>query len=164
MRQFSRHFSTTFIVLVLSFAVSACGFHLRGQLPLPETVSVIYLDAERSDFQRELQDGLRGAGAKLVDEPSQAKAILQIVDEYAEREALTLNTDGRATAYKLYYTVEYILANEKQELLREGTLTEQRRYNFSPGQAVRQENEEAELLEEMYKELSLKLVRQLGSL
>ncbi len=164
MRQFSRHFSKTIVVLMLSLVVTACGFHLRGQLPLPEAVSVIYIDADRSDFTRELEDSLRGAGAKLVDDPAQAKAILQIADEYAEREALTLNTDGRATSYKLFYTVEYLLANGKQELLKEGRVEEQRQYSFDSGQAGRQEREEEELLEEMYKELALKLVRQIGSL
>lgn len=164
MRQLSRHFSKTIVVLMLSLIVSACGFHLRGQLPLPEAVSVIYVDADRSDFKQELEDYLRGAGARLVDEPSQAKAILQIADEYAEREALTLNTDGRATSYKLFYTVEYLLADEKQELLKQGIVQEQRQYSFDSGQAVRQESEENELLEEMYKELALKLVRQIGSL
>ena len=164
MRQFSRHFSKTLIVLMLSFIVSACGFHLRGQLPLPESLNVIYIDADRSDFTQELEDSLRAAGAELVDDPAQAKAILQISDEFAEREALTLNTDGRATAYKLFYTVQYVVANAKQELLREGQLVEQQQYRFESGQAVRQESEENELLEEMYKELALKMVRQLGSL
>ena len=164
MRQLPRHFSKTIVVLILSLVVSSCGFHLRGQLPLPEAVNVIYIDADRSDFTRELEASFRAAGATLVDSPTQAKAILQIADEYAEREVLTLNTDGRATAYKLFYTVDYLLANEKQELLKEGRLVEQRQYSFDSGEAVRQESEENELLEEMYKELALKVVRQIGSL
>jgi len=164
MRQLSRHFSKIFFIACLSLAITACGFHLRGQLPLPESVSVIYLDADRSDFKLELEDSLRRAGATLVDEPSQAKAILQIADEFAERQALTLNTDGRATSYKLFYTVQYLVANNKQELLREGRIEEQRQYRLDPGQAVLQESEEEELLEEMYKELALKMVRQLGAL
>lgn len=164
MRQLSRHFSSIIVVLFLSFAVTACGFHLRGQLPLPDAVSVIYIDADRTDYTRELEKRLRGSGAKLVDNPSQAKAILQIKDEYAEREVLTLNTDSRATSYKLYYTVEYVLANNKQELLKEGRLEEQNQYSFDSGQAVVQESQERELLEEMYEELALKLVRQIGAL
>lgn len=164
MRQLSRHFSSIIVVLFLSFAVTACGFHLRGQLPLPDAVSVIYIDADRTDYTRELEKRLRGSGAKLVDNPSQAKAILQIKDEYAEREVLTLNTDSRATSYKLYYTVEYVLANNQQELLKEGRLEEQNQYSFDSGQAVVQESQERELLEEMYEELALKLVRQIGAL
>ena len=77
---------------------------------------------------------------------------------------LTLNTDGRATGYRLFYTVNYLVANDKQELLREGKLTEQGTYSLAPGQATLQESEERELLEEMYKELALKMVRQLGAL
>lgn len=164
MRQFSRHFSSFLVVIFLSFAVSACGFHLRGQLPLPEAVSVIYIDADRTDFTRQLEKSLRGSGATLVDDPSQAKAILQIVDEYAEREVLTLDSNTRASSYKLYYTVDYVLANSKQELLKEGKLVEQNQYSFDSGQAVVQESQERELLEEMYKELALKVVRQIGSL
>ena len=164
MRQFSRHFSTFFVVLFMSVALAACGFHLRGQLPLPASVSVIYLDADQTDFTAELTKSLRSSGASIVDSPSEAKAILQIADEFAEREVLTLNTDGRATGYRLFYTVNYLVANDKQELLREGKLTEQGTYSLAPGQATLQESEERELLEEMYKELALKMVRQLGAL
>jgi len=164
MRQFPRHISTVVVVLLMSVILTACGFHLRGQLPLPASVSVIYLDAEQTDFTNELSKSLRSSGATLVDNPAQAKAILQIADEFPEREVLTLNTDARATSYRLFYTVKYLVANEKQELLKEGLLTEQRRYNLDPGQGTIQESEENELLEEMYKELALKMVRQLGVL
>lgn len=164
MRHSSRHFSTVFVVLFMSLALAACGFHLRGQLPLPASISVIYLDAEQTDFTLDLSKSLRSSGAELVDNPTQAKALLQIADEFAEREVLTLNTDGRATSFRLFYTVNYRVANVKQELLKEGTLTEQRTYNLDPGQGTLQEVEENELLEEMYKELALKMVRQLGAL
>ena len=164
MRQFSRHFSTVFVVLFLSVALAACGFHLRGQLPLPASISVIFLDAEQTDFTNELSKSLRSSGAEFVENPAQAKGILQIADEFAEREVLTLNTDGRATAFSLLYTVNYRVANAKQELLKEGILTERRTYNLDPGQGTLQEVEENELLEEMYKELALKMVRQLGAL
>ena len=164
MRQFSRHFSTVTVVLLMSAVLAACGFHLRGQLPLPASVRVIFFDADQTEFTNELSKSLRSSGARFVDTPSQAKAILQIADEFAEREVLTLNTDGRATSFRLFYTVNYLVANEKQELLKEGLLTEQRSYNLDPGQGTIQENEENELLEEMYKELALKMVRQLGAL
>jgi len=159
-----RQLSKTLIIAFLSFAITACGFHLRGQLPLPESANVIYLDADRTDFTRELEASLRSAGAEIVDDPAQAEAIIQISDEYAERETLTLDTDGLATSYQLFYTVEYIFANAQQELLKEGKLEEESQYSFESGQAVRQETEETELLEEMYEELALRLVRQLGAL
>ena len=164
MRQLSRHFSTVLVVLFLSIALSACGFHLRGQLPLPESVNVIYVDAEPSDFTNDLKNSLRSSGAQLVDSPAQAKAILQIADEFAERQVLMLNTDSRATAYTLFYSVKFLVANNEQELLKEGILKEQRNYSLDPGQATLQENQERELLEEMYKELALKMVRQIGAL
>jgi len=159
-----RHISKAILIVVLSISITACGFHLRGQLPLPETANVIYIDADNTDFTDELIDKLQAAGAEIVDDPSAAKAILQIADEYAEREALTLNTSGRASSYKLFYTVEYLIANSEQELLKEGILEEQSQYSFESGQAVLQETEESELLEEMYEELAIRMVRQFSFL
>jgi len=158
-----RHIS---LVLILTSLVtlSACGFHLRGQLPLPESARVIYLDATQSEYTTELSQGLVTAGAALVETVDLAKTIIQIEDEYAEREALTVNATGKATSYKLHYTVEYVIADDKKEELKSGSLTETRQYSFQSGQATLQESEEAELLEEMRKELVIKMVRQLGAL
>ena len=152
------------LILVSLISLSACGFHLRGQLPLPESTRVLYVDANATDFRTELLDGLRTAGATIVDEPSAAKAILQIKDEYAEREALTVNSDGKATSYKLHYFIDFVVADSTEKVLKEGTVKEARQYSFESGQATLQEREEAELLEEMRKELVIKLIRRLGAI
>jgi LPS-assembly lipoprotein len=159
-----RQLSISIFILILSVIVSACGFHLRGQLPLSETVNVLYVDAEEGEFKSQLLDSLQSSGAKIVDDPAASKAILQISDEYTEREALTVDTDGKASSYKLYYTIEYIVADAEQEVLKEGSVVEERQYSFEIGQAVRQESEEAELADEMRKELVIKLIRQLGAI
>lgn len=151
-------------VFILSIVVSACGFHLRGQLPLSETVDVLYIDADEGEFKSQLIDSLESSGATVVEDLATAKAILQIKDEYTEREALTVDANGKASSYKLYYTVKYVVADSQQELLKQGSVVEQRQYDFEIGQAVRQESEEAELTEEMRKELVIKLIRQLGVL
>jgi len=158
-----RHISLS-VILVALLTISACGFHLRGQLPLPESARVIYLDATQSEYTTELSQGLRTAGASLVDSAESAKTVIQIKDEYAERETLTVNTTGKATSYKLHYTVDYVITNDKEEELKSGSLTETRQYSFQSGQATLQESEEAELIEEMLKELVIKMVRQLGAL
>jgi len=103
------------------------------------------------------------AGATLVDSESATTTIV-INDEYAEREALTVNSTGKASSYKLHYTIDYALTNQKKEELKAGKLTEQRQYSFESGQATLQESEEAELLDEMRKELVVKLIRQLGAI
>lgn len=154
----------TSLILITLLTLSACGFHLRGQLPLPENASVLYVDANATEFRGELIDGLRTAGATIVDEPALAKATLKIKDEYAEREALTVNTDGKATSYKLHYTIDFSIVDAEEKVLKENAVSESRQYSFESGQATLQEREEAELLEEMRKELVLKLIRQLGAI
>ena len=159
-----RQISKVLTVVVLSFAIAACGFHLRGKLPLSETVNVIFIDADNGDFKRDLVKGLKLAGATIVDEPSQAKAILQIVDEYTEREVLTVDSQGDASSYKLFYIVDFLVANSQQELLKEGRVSENRQYSFRAGQAIRQEREEEELVEEMSQEIVVRIMRQLATL
>ena len=159
-----RQLLITFFIVILSVFVTACGFHLRGQLPLSETVNMLYVDAQDGEFKSQLTEGLQRSGATVIGDPAAAKAILQIADEYMEREALTVDTDGKASSYKLYYTIDYVVADNKQELLKEGAIVEERQYSFEVGQATRQESEEAELAEEMRKELVIKLIRQLGAL
>lgn len=159
-----RAFLQISLVALIAVSISACGFHLRGQLPVSEAANVLFVDAKSSDFVTALEKRLVKNGATLVNDPSAAKVSLQIIDERVERATGTLDERGKANSYQLVSTVDYTLTNAQGEVLKQQSLSESRIYNFDSDRILQQEREEKELLEDMNQELVLRLVRQLSKI
>ena len=72
-------------LLLLASCSSDGGFHLRGNVALPDTYKRVYMQGEKLDsqFGDALKRAFEVAGSELVSEPSRATAILEI-DDYEE--------------------------------------------------------------------------------
>ena len=151
------------LLLVLAVSVSACGFHLRGNIPLSDGVKNMFLSAPQGPFKDELSRILTGAGATLSAAAGGADASLIVTTASTNRRVFTLDDQGKANSYNLVFTVTYALKNpEGGDIRPPKTLTESRQYNFDPEQVVEVESEEAELQESMEQAVSLRIVRQLS--
>jgi LPS-assembly lipoprotein len=152
-------------ILVISLSallVSACGFHLKGNLPLPETLNVIKLQAPKGDFRDVLSDALTNAGGSIVEDASVAEAIVKIVDYSTETTAETLDERGKANSRRIRLTVEYELLTPDMKLYRESTLKESQFYEYDPLNVLQSEQSEIELVEAMEQDIAIKLLRQLS--
>jgi len=152
------------LIVLLITLTSACGFHLRGQLPMSESTNVIFVDAKQSEFSRNLEAQLTNNGATLVSDATAAKVSLKINDLRLERRTSTLDSRGKANSYSLVYTVDYSVVGADEKTLQANSLQESRNYTFDATQVLQQEREEEELEEDMRKELVVRLVRQLSVL
>lgn len=152
------------LIVLLITSISACGFHLRGQLPLSESNDVVYVDARQSEFSRDLEKRLTISGATLVDDATAAKITLKIDDLTLERVTNTLDDRGKVNSFILVYAVKFSIIGADEKVIKSNSLQESRSYTFDVNQILQQEREEEELEEEMRKELVLRLVRQLSVL
>ena len=152
------------LIVLLITSISACGFHLRGQLPLSESANVIYIEADQSEFTQDLGAQLTRSGATLVADPTVAKITLKVDDLRLERITNTLDDRGKVNSFILAYIADYSVIGADQKQLKSGSLRESRSYTFEATQILQQEREEEELEEEMREELVLRLVRQLSVL
>lgn len=152
-----------FIISLITM-VSACGFHLRGQLPMSESTNIIFVDAEKSEFSRSLETQLVSNGATLVADATAAKISLKINDLRLERITSTIDARGKANSYSLVYTIDYEVIGSDENSLQANSLQESRDYTFDATQVLQQEREEEQLEEDMRKELVVRLVRQLSVL
>ncbi len=152
------------VILVTTLSLTACGFHLRGQLPISEAADVIYVEADESVFKQDLLKQLSLNGAEVVADASAAKVSLQVNDIRVERETSTIDDRGKVNSFSVYYTVVYAVIDREQQVLQQNSLQEKRDYTFDPLQVLQQEREEEELIEDMQKELIVRLVRQLSVL
>lgn len=167
--QFSKLFSAVFsvrtlAVILLAASLTACGFHLRGNIPLPAGIQNMFMDAPEGTFKEVLTEVLTNAGGQLNSVAEGADVILSITNAATNRSVGTLDERGKADSYNLRFKVSYVLSSPEQETIRKASLVETRRYNFNPEQVLESESEEEELQSDMEEAIALRMVRQLSSM
>jgi LPS-assembly lipoprotein len=146
----------------LCMALAGCGFHLRGQAALP--FHTIYVQATpASQFALQLKRAvLAGSATRIADRPEQAEVVLQILNEFQEKEILSLGGGGRVREFQLRYRVQYRLTDEKnREHIPASEIILRRDYSFDDQQVLSKESEEALLYRDMRSDAVLQLVRRL---
>ena len=152
----------TLMMVSLALLLTACGFHLRGNIPLPDGIKDMFVAAPKGSFKDELERVLTNAGGNMTAECA-ADTVLIILSARSDRTVGTLDARGKADSYNLEFSVEYRLEDSDGNMLREAELSETRRYNFDPHAVIESESEETDLLEDMETDIALRIVRQLST-
>lgn len=151
------------LTTVLALTMVACGFHLRGNIPLPSGISNMFIEAPKGDFKDQLSQVLTNAGAELATGPGGADVVLKIISATTSRTVGTLDARGKADSYNLVFSVSYRLEDPAGKKIRSAFINETRRYNFNPELVLESESEEADLLTDMEQEAAINIVRQLAA-
>ena len=159
-----KYFNNLIAALLMAVVLNACGFHLRGNIPLPDELKNMFVRAPDGTFKEGLKDILENAGAVLAANEAGSDVILNISKANTTRTVGTLDERGKANSYNFLFTVGYELVDPQGTIIREAVLTESRRYNFDPELILESESEEADLQENMEQDISLRIVRQLSSI
>ncbi|MGA8262726.1 MAG: LPS assembly lipoprotein LptE [Arenicellales bacterium] len=152
---------TLILILTAGALVSSCGFHLRGNLPLPEDLKVVAVSSDNRQVRDEMVNALEASGAQVVEDQATARAVMDMYKVTFERKVRTIDTRGKVTGYVLRYDVSYRIIRHDGKQLRDTHLAIQRDYNFDPNQVLQAEEEENSLKEDMLKELTQRIMRQL---
>lgn len=153
------------LLLALVVSLTACGFHLRGNIPLSDGIKNMYVAAPKGSFKEELEKVLERAGANLIPNQAGADVVLNVTLAELNRNVGTLDERGKVNSYNLVFRTRYNLKSVEGEVIRKRTtLRETRRYDFDPLQVVATESEERDLQEDMEKEIALRIVRQLSAI
>lgn len=152
-------------IAAVALSLSACGFHLRGNIPLSDGIKKMYLSAPEGAFKDLLQERLEYLGATITKAPEAADVILNVAKAGTSRTVGTLDEFGKVNSYNISFKVNYTLVDSAEKPIRPSKrLSESRRYNFSAENVIQSESEEASLIEDMEQEIVLKIIRQLASI
>ncbi len=136
--------------------LSACGFHLRGEVKLAPQLSRVYIDgASRFDpLMRELTQSLKGTGSSVVTNIGDATAVLQVLVNRSDRRVLSVQATGKAQEYELYQILEFSVRDTAgRELLSPQRLEMTRDYLFDPNDVLGKASEEETLRRDMRRDL-----------
>lgn len=134
------------LISFLAVLLSACGFHLRGVIPIPPAMQETYITgaSDFSDLYIELRRGLERSGANVVGSAQTASATLAVSGEQLDRRVLTVDAQGRASEYELNYSVSFELRDKAGVVLvPRQTVNQLRDYKFDPDNVLAKDTEEA---------------------
>src|SRR5882757_1475549 len=157
---------TCVVAGVLLSLLTACGFHLQGRTPLPESMKSAYVQATdmQTDFAQSLRKALLTSGARPPTEKRTASSIVNILKDDVVRRTLSVSAQNKPNEYEITYNVRFSVTSGDQELLAPQEITATRSYSFDETKLLAKEHEEAILRQAMAHDLADRVIRQLSSL
>jgi LPS-assembly lipoprotein len=151
-------------VLALIWLTASCGFQLRGQASLPfETLYIAV--PEISQLGTELKRNIiAGTRTKLVNDPTQAQAILSVSAEDRSKTILSFDTSGRVREFQLRYRLAFRVSDSKgRDYLPQSEIRLTRDISFNDAQVLAKETEELLLYRDMQSDMVQQILRRLSS-
>lgn len=141
------------LIMIVFLLSSACGYHLRENIDLPEGLNSIYLQGGTGQLRNNLKKVLRSSSGKLAENSKQAGLVVKVIKEKLGRNVLSLNERGRANEYELYYRLKFLLLDaEGKQLSTVQDIEIQRDYFNNQEEVLGKNIEEGIIRDEMYRQ------------
>lgn len=153
-----------FMMLLMPFLLTNCGFHLRGMVDMPpwfNYVSVVIQNATR-DLEPLLNEQLKAYHIHVCDDPSKAKYWLIIEQDSMLQQITSVSSSTTPRQYQLTYKVYFKLqqANGK-ELIPSSSIVVTRQLTVNSNRILGSNAEEALLKQEMQRDAVIQLLDRL---
>ncbi len=150
-------------VLILQIIATACGFHLRGSVALPPSLSAIYVEQQQAPLIAEaLNRAFTEQHLSPVEEKAQAQAVLNVSQEQYQRQVLSVGASGNVQEYQLNYVVSLRILDAKGQVLADPqTLRITRELRYDSAEVVAKADEEQQLKTEMLADAARQIMRRL---
>jgi LPS-assembly lipoprotein len=138
-------------LVIITCALTACGFHLRGAYTLPENLSPLFLDkgSMSQELYRELRTTMKASGAELTDDAATAASVLKISAETRLRDVTSVDTLGRAREYRLIYRLVFTVKASGETVIDNSKIQLSRNLLFNPEAVLGRDLQ----IEDMYKDM-----------
>lgn len=151
--------------LLLSFALTACGFHLRAQVDIP--FSSVYVEgSSTSPLVVNLRKIITSGGHKnrLAKSAASAERTIQIVSETSTMVILALNGAGQVAEYQLQYHARYRLLAHDKDLVKPAEIILSRDMSYNNAQPYAYGDEENFLYHDMQNDAAQQILRRIALL
>ncbi len=150
--------------LLLTAALSSCGFQLRGQYALPFS-SVFVSTSGASVVASALKRELANVPTKLMASAKDADAQLNILEDRRERQILSLSGAGRVREYELKLRVSYQLVDAKGSVfIPTSEIQLSRILSYDDSRIIAKQQEEALLYQDMERDAVGQILRRMTAI
>ncbi len=137
-------------VIALSSVMQGCGFKLKGQYYLPDSLKSVYVYSEKrfNPVLSQVKTRLKQNNVYVLSKINEQKAQLKLLPESFQRRTLSLFPNGQVAEYELIYIVKYqvFLPNKSPQNF---SVELSREFQDDPNNALAKERERALILSEL---------------
>jgi LPS-assembly lipoprotein len=147
---------------MLMLGLTACGFHLRGQIDLPAAMAATFIEANgaNADLIKRVRRSLLGNGAVVTTDRAEATAILRVLNDNYDRRVLSVGGGRKVRELELHYAVRFELVERGGDsLVKPQTVELFRDYTYDEDDILGKQGEEANIREEMIREAGDRILR-----
>lgn len=155
---------STVLLLGLTLALGACGFHLRNSQDLP--FNKIYITMpEYADMRVQLARSIRASSkTEVVSDREEADAIMTVTLDQPQKVILSLNSSGRVREYQLKRNFNFrVHDKEGRDLMVPARLEIRRDISYTDDLVLSKEAEEALLWRDIQNDLVQQILRRLAA-
>ena len=133
--------------MFLPLLLSACGFGVRGVGNIPPEISVVYIDSANrfSEFYRALVTEIRASRLTLSTGSASADTVIRVSRDQTGRRTLSVSARNVPTEYEVWYTIQYSVLIDGEEVLPPRQHTRTRDYTYDETLVLGKAIEEQEL-------------------
>lgn len=152
---------------LLSIALSACGFHLRGAFEVPDSLKLVHLSSENpaSAMLNNVRRTMLASGVQVVKYSSEAPYSLHLSGERTEKRSISVDSLAAAAEFQLRQFISYEIRDERKKLLLgPHELISERNFQNDINNVVGKRDEERLIREEMQVQLAAQIMRRYQSI
>ncbi|MCG7567540.1 LPS assembly lipoprotein LptE [Pseudoalteromonas sp. CnMc7-15] len=153
------------VISCLVLLLGSCGFHLKKASDLPQDLMTLEVNASdpNSALYEQLLSELARSNVQVNKGLRANSPMLRLTSDRLDRRTLSLFKNGQVAEYELIYSVSYTLKRAGEDPI-EQYFELYRNYQDDPDNALAKANEMTILLEELRKQASRRIVRELAQL
>lgn len=152
--------------VLLALALTACGFHLRNALVLPEDLGPVRVKSTDpySPLADSLEQSIARAGATMAQDDDTEVTVLDLLSERWGDTPIAVDQLGRAQEFSLRYAVVFELRKpDGSKPVPRQAVELSRDYISNPVNALGTEGEREILVRELRREMVASILRRLGA-
>jgi len=151
--------------LLMAATLAGCGFQLRGVIPLPPEMSATYIDtADRfSDLYASLRLALEANNVRVVEQRTQADAVLRITSEDSGERVLSVSARNIPREFEVFYTVNFELLLNGEQRLVDQRVSQTRSYTWRETEVLGKAEEGRRVRRALADDLAVRMLRRLSS-
>lgn len=162
----NRSFGVLALVLCAATLITGCGFHLRGSVAIPESLSPVFVkDNGGSQIKPVLNQMLEINHVRIAQDDVEAHSVVVIQSEQFQRRVSSVGGAGKVQEFELQYLLLYsVLGSDKQPLLEQQQMRITRDLRYDENAVLAKDQEEAQRNKDMVMDAAQQLLRRLQSL
>ena len=152
------------LVCAVAVALSACGFHMRGEAKLPAGMQRVYLQVSDpfSPLTRDLEAALTRSGATVVNKPGDGIADITISNLSLSPTVRSVGANAFVNEFSMIYHLELAIAGaDGKALLPKEVIEHHREFTFDQTQAIGTSAEQDEIKKEMERDMVQAILRKI---